>query len=160
MALQKAMVSSKSNEWSTPQVLFDELNAEFHFTLDPCATIDNAKCPRFFTQKENGLKQSWANEVIFMNPPYGGNTGRWIEKAWYESQNGATIVCLLVSSTDRSYWHDYIFPYAKEIWFIRGRLKFNKHKNPSFFPSAIVIFKKSLFNKQKIKSINKEQWKT
>ncbi|GAH02463.1 unnamed protein product, partial [marine sediment metagenome] len=58
MPLQKAMVSSKSNEWETPQVLFDELNAEFHFTLDPCATQDNAKSPRFYTQRDNGLKQS------------------------------------------------------------------------------------------------------
>lgn len=140
MALQKAMVSSKSNEWETPQALFDELNAEFHFTLDPCATQDNAKCSRFYTQKENGLKQSWANEVVFMNPPYGGNTGRWIEKAWYESQNGATVVCLVVSATDRTYWHDYIFPFATQIRWLRGRLRFGDAPETAPFASAIVVF--------------------
>jgi len=149
MALQKAMVSSKSNEWETPQALFDELNREFHFTLDPCATKDNAKCLRYFTIEDNGLKQTWANEVVFMNPPYGGNTGRWIEKAWYESQNGAIIVCLIVSSTDRSYWHDYIFPYASEIRWLRGRIAFGQADSTAPFANAIVIFKKKGNNHQK-----------
>ncbi len=30
---------------------------------------------------------------------------------------------------------------AKEIRFIKGRLKFSGHKNSAPFPSAIVIFK-------------------
>ncbi len=140
MALQKAMVSSKSNEWSTPQSLFNELNNEFHFTLDPCATTENAKCDKFYTSKENGLKQDWAGEVVFMNPPYGGNTGKWIEKAWFESQHGALVVCLIVSSTDRSYWHDYIFPYASEIRWMRGRVTFGEANSTAPFASAIVIF--------------------
>ena len=149
MALSKAMVSSKSNEWETPVALFDDLDSEFHFTLDPCATKDNAKCSRFYTQKENGLKQSWADEIVFMNPPYGGNTGKWVEKAWYESQNGAVIVCLLVSSTDRSYWHDYIFPYAKQIRWLRGRITFGEAQSTAPFASAIVIFSKKNTQYQK-----------
>lgn len=149
MALQKAMVSSKSNEWETPHTLFDELNAEFHFTLDPCATQDNAKCVRFYTERENGLKQIWANEIVFMNPPYGGNTGKWIEKAWYESQNGAVVVCLIVSSTDRSYWHDYIFPYASEIRWLRGRITFGEANSTAPFASAIVVFRHTIKSHQK-----------
>ena len=140
MALQKAMVSSKSNEWETPQALFDELNDEFHFTLDPCATKDNAKCPNFCTIADNGLSRSWSGEVVFMNPPYGGHTREWIEKAWYESHNGAIIVCLIVSATDRSYWHDYIFPHADEIRWLRGRVTFGEAKSTAPFASAIVVF--------------------
>ena len=53
------MYMSKSNEWATPQSLFDELNKEFHFDLDPCATDKNHKCERYFTQETDGLSQNW-----------------------------------------------------------------------------------------------------
>ncbi len=140
MALQKAMVSSKSNEWATPQSFFDELNKRFKFTLDPCSTNENHKCNKFYTVKEDGLSKDWSNEIVFMNPPYGGHTRDWIEKAYLESLKGAVVVCLIVSSTDRSYWHDFIFPRASEIRFIRGRLKFGGVKNTAPFASAIVVF--------------------
>jgi len=160
MALQKSMVSSKSNEWETPQALFDELDMEFHFTLDPCATEQNAKCEKYYTKNDNGLKLSWAGEVVFMNPPYGGNTGKWIEKAWYESGNGAIIVCLIVSSTDRSYWHDYIFPYANEIRWLRGRVTFGEAQSTAPFASAIVIFtnRKNQYQKQGYRRTKQGKW--
>lgn len=141
MAIQKAMVSSKSNEWSTPQDLFDELNKEFHFTLDPCSTDENAKVHNHFTIVDDGLKKDWTRDIVFMNPPYGGHTGDWLRKAYVSSQGGATVVCLIVSSTDRSYWHDIIFPYAYQIRFIRGRLHFGQSKTSAPFASAIVVFK-------------------
>ena len=140
MALIKEMVSSKSNEWITPQWLFDKLNNEFNFTLDPCSNNGNAKCKKYFTIKEDGLKQDWSRDVVFMNPPYGGNTDRWIKKAWSESLKGSIVVCLIVSSTDRSYWHNYIFPYASQIRFVRGRLKFSSADSTAPFASAVVIF--------------------
>lgn len=143
MALQKAMVSSKSNEWATPQDLFDELHKEFKFTLDPCSTDKNNKCKKYYTIDDDGLSKTWKDEIVFMNPPYGGHTRDWIEKAYQESKNGAIVVCLIVSSTDRSYWHDFIFPYAQEIRFIRGRLHFNNSKSSAPFASALVIFNES-----------------
>lgn len=144
MALQKAMVSSKSNEWSTPQDFFDELNKEFNFTLDPCATKENKKCKKYYTLKQDGLTKNWSKDVVFMNPPYGGHTGTWLAKAYEESKKGAIVVCLIVSSTDRSYWHEYIFPFAAEIRFIRGRLKFGNVKSTAPFASAIVVFDSTL----------------
>lgn len=51
--------SSNTNEWATPQKLFDDLNEEFHFTLDPASTHENAKCEKHFTMEEDGLQQSW-----------------------------------------------------------------------------------------------------
>ena len=140
MALIKPMVSSKSNEWETPQDLFDKLNNEFSFEIDVSANSLNAKCPKYFTIKENGLLQNWAPHTCWMNPPYGGQAGKWIEKAYLESLIGATMVCLIVVGTDRSYWHDYIFPHAKQIRFLRGGLKFGKAKGKAPFASAIVIF--------------------
>ena len=133
--------SSKTNEWSTPQDFFDELDKEFNFTLDPCATSENAKCNKYFTVEDNGLKQDWSKDVVFMNPPYGREIKYWVQKAYEESLKGATVVCLIPSRTDTKYWHDYIFGKADDIRFIKGRLKFGGSKNPAPFPSAVVVYK-------------------
>lgn len=130
--------SSKTSEWETPQDFFDLLNSEFHFELDVCAKPENAKCPRYFTPEEDGLKQKWTG-VCWMNPPYGREIGRWVKKAYESAQEGATVVCLLPARTDTSWWHDYCM--KGEIRFIRGRLKFGGAKHPAPFPSAVVIFR-------------------
>lgn len=96
---------STSNEWSTPDDLYCELNKRFKFTLDPCCTNENAKCLKHFTSKENGLIQDWSKDIVFMNPPYGREIGKWIRKAYEESRKGATVVCLIAARTDTSYWH-------------------------------------------------------
>ena len=133
--------SSKTNEWSTPQDFFDELDKEFNFTLDPCATSENAKCNKYFTVEDDGLKQDWSKDTVFMNPPYGREIKYWVQKAYEESLKGATVVCLIPARTDTAYWHDYIFGKADDIRFLRGRLKFGDSKNPAPFPSAIIIYK-------------------
>ena len=135
--------TSKTNEWTTPSELFNTLNKEFNFTLDPCSTHENAKCERHFTIAEDGKQQSWKNERVFMNPPYGRQIGEWIRKAFMETRGIAPaelVVCLIPARTDTKYWHDYIFGKA-EIRFIKGRIKFGEGKNSAPFPSAIVIFR-------------------
>ena len=89
------MVSSKSNEWATPQDFFDELNEEFSFTLDPCSTDDNRKCEKHYTIDEDGLSKDWSGETVFANPPYGGNTAAWIRKAFTESKKAGLWSALL-----------------------------------------------------------------
>lgn len=131
--------SSEKETWETPQSLFDKYNSQYHFTLDVCATAENAKCPRFFTKEEDGLSQEWKG-VCWMNPPYGRTIGLWLRKAWKSAQSGATVVCLVPARTDTAWWHDYATKGAIE--FIRGRLKFSGHTNPAPFPSAIVVFTK------------------
>ncbi|QDP51257.1 MAG: putative adenine-specific methylase [Prokaryotic dsDNA virus sp.] len=129
---------SQTNEWETPQDLFNELDKKYHFTLDPCATEQNAKCKKFYTKRVNGLQQSWKGEVVFMNPPYGREIGRWMAKAYQEGlKEGTTIVCLIPSRTDTRYWHEYVM--KGDITFIKGRLKFGDMKNSAPFPSAIVV---------------------
>lgn len=133
------MFSSKTEMWSTPQDFFDKLNDEFHFTLDVCAISENAKCERYFTPEQDGLSQKW-DGTVWCNPPYCRQTGRWVKKAYEESKNnGNTVVMLLPSRTDVSWFHDYILGKA-EIRFIRGRLKFGGSKNYAPFPSMVVIF--------------------
>ena len=138
--INDALYASNSEEWATPQALFDELNREFHFTLDPCATPQNAKCAHFYTRKENGLVKSWRGETVFCNPPYGRGVNEWVKKAYDESLNGATVVMLIAARTDTAYFHDFIYR-KHEIRFIRGRLHFNESKNAAPFPSMIVIMR-------------------
>lgn len=134
------MFSSASEEWATPQALFDELNTEFRFTLDPCSTHVNAKCAKHYTKSDDGLAQSWGGETVFCNPPYGRELPKWVRKC-YEEARRATVVMLIPARTDTRWFHDYIYNKA-EIRFIKGRLKFGDSKNSAPFPSMVVIFKK------------------
>lgn len=137
--------SSETPEWATPQDIFDELDREFRFDLDPCATMENAKCTRYFTRVEDGLTQEWTGRV-FMNPPYGGQLGHWMQKAWESSQKTAElVVCLVPARTCTAWWHDYAT--LGEVRFLRGRLRFGGGVNSRTpggsapFPSAIVVFR-------------------
>ena len=134
------MFSSKDQTWETPIEFFNKVNEEFNFYIDVCATEATAKCDMYYTPEIDGLKQEW-NGICWMNPPYGREIGKWIEKAYKESSKGATVVCLIPARTDTKYWHEYIFPLASEIRFIKGRLKFGNSTNSAPFPSALVVFK-------------------
>lgn len=134
------MFSSKTDLWETPQDFFDELDAEFHFSLDVCAVPDNAKCAAYYTPEQDGLSQPWTG-VVWCNPPYGRNIGKWVQKAHEENRrNNNYIVMLLPARTDTKWFHDYILSKA-EIRFIRGRLKFGGAKNSAPFPSMVVVFR-------------------
>ena len=119
-----AAMTSERDDWETPQRLFDHLDSIHHFTLDPCSTHQNAKCERHYTVDEDGLAQSWEGEVVFCNPPYGRQVGRWVEKCAEEARH-AKIVLLIPARTDTAYFHDHIYRKAGVRYeFLRGRLKF------------------------------------
>lgn len=130
--------SSRTDLWATPADFFARLNEEFNFTLDVCALPENAKCERFFTPADDGLSQQWIG-VCWMNPPYGRDIRRWVEKAYLSARAGSTVVCLLPARTDTSWWHTWVMR-ANEIRFVRGRLRFGNSKNSAPFPSAVVVF--------------------
>lgn len=133
----KAMFSSKTDQWATPQSFFDKLNSEFNFDLDTCAIPENAKCDRYFTPQDDGLSQDWGGSIAWCNPPYGREIGKWVKKA---SESNAIVVMLLPARTDTAWFHDYIYNKA-EIRFIKGRLKFGGSKTNAPFPSMVVIFR-------------------
>jgi len=130
--------SSKTDQWATPQDLFDALNKEFEFTIDVCADSTNTKCTKYYSIQDSGLSKQWGG-VCWMNPPYGREIIKWMQKAYESSLQGATVVCLVPSRTDTNWWHEYAM--KGEIRFLRGRLKFGGHKNSAPFPSAIVVFR-------------------
>ena len=136
----KGIFSHKTDEWSTPQDIFDELNDEFCFDLDPCSTDENYKCERHYTIADDGLSHSWGGCRVFCNPPY-SDISRWVEKAYREATKDNTLVVLLIPSrTDTRYFHNFI-NHRAEIRFIKGRLKFGEQKNSAPFPSMLVIFR-------------------
>ena len=138
--INSGLFTSNSDDYGTPQKLFDELNAEFNFDVDVCASASNAKCRRYFSVEENGLVQDWSKfKTCYMNPPYGRQIINWIQKAYESSLKGSTVVCLLPARTDTKWFHEYCL--KGEIRFLRGRLKFNDGKNSAPFPSMIVVFR-------------------
>ena len=138
--MNRTLLSTGKNDWETPQDFFDELNKEFHFTLDPCASENNHKCEKYFTEKENGLLQDWSGERVYCNPPYSAKEqDAWVKKCYEESKH-ATVVMLVPARTDTERFHKYILPHA-EIRFLKGRLTFVGAKDPAPFPNMVVIFR-------------------
>lgn len=132
----KVHFSSASDNWSTPQEVFDWADAKFGpLLLDVCADSSNAKCPRFICKEQDGLTAIWNSATCWMNPPYGRGIGEWVKRAW--GHDGLTV-CLLPARTDTRWFHDYCVGAA--IYFLRGRLKFGGAKNSAPFPSMIVVF--------------------
>ena len=136
---QSVHFSSNTDDWPTPAEYYARLSKLFNFTLDPCSSASNHKCPDYFDTAADGLSQSWQTVgAVFMNPPYGREIGKWVKKAYEESRKGTPVVCLLPARTDTAWWNDYCTKGL--IKFVRGRIKFGEATNSAPFPSAIVIF--------------------
>lgn len=93
---KKVMFSSKSDEWGTPDDFFKKLDVKYNFTLDPCATVENAKCKNFYTMEDNGLEKDWEGETVFVNPPY-SKIKDWVVKCHRESLKPNTTVVMLAA---------------------------------------------------------------
>lgn len=140
--MNRVVFSSNEMCYATPINLFNQLDAEFHFTLDPAASDDNHKVDRYFTEKDDGLSKPWSGERVFCNPPYGKTLGRWVKKAFDEVYRGQCplVVMLIPARTDTLWFHNYIYHKA-EVRFIKGRLRFNGHTVNAPFPSMIVVYR-------------------
>jgi phage N-6-adenine-methyltransferase len=132
---------SQSDNWSTDPAFFAQLDEEFDFTLDACASASNAKCERYFTIQDDGLSQIWTGRT-WVNPPYGRTIARWIAKGLQSVRQGSAelVVLLVPSKTDTRWWHELCV--QGEIRYIKGRLRFGDLKYPAPFPSARVVFRK------------------
>ena len=137
MTINNAMYSSKTDMWATPQYLFDNLTRIHKFDVDVCATAENAKCAKFYTKEQDGLKQKWEGSC-WCNPPYGRQIGLWLEKAYKSSRWGAFVVCLVPAKTDTKWWNNWAL--KGDIKFIKGRLKFGNAKSGAPFPSALITY--------------------
>lgn len=128
---REALFSSTSDSWATPQALLVGLNTEFGLTFDPCP-LDGT---------ENGLATlftDWEGRRVFCNPPYGRGVGEWLRRGL----EAEIAVFLLPARTDTRWFHEIVIPNAKQVRFIKGRLKFGKELHPAPFPSMVVIFRR------------------
>ena len=127
--VSRAVFSSENVNWKTPKYVYDYLDEEFRFVLDPCPPK-----PKF-----DGLEIEWS-DMNFVNPPYSRSTiGKWIKKGIEEQKKKHYSVFLIPSRTDVK-WFYKMFEYATEIRFVVGRIKFVGAKSSAPFPSMIVFF--------------------
>lgn len=141
--MEQALMSSDKHDWGTPPELYQELDDEFGFTIDVCASDWNAKHENYWTVEDDALEQDWSDHICFMNPPYGREIKHWVEKARTEAENGATVVGLIPARTDTRYWHNHIFGVADDIRFLKGRIKFHRPEGEADaapFPSAVIVW--------------------
>jgi len=124
--------SSKNLEWRTPPELFKMLNDEFVFDVDAASSPENALCDHYWTPDDDALAIDWSRTVIrhdgtpphvFLNPPYGRNVGKWIDKAIEQQGHGCAVVMVVMASTDTKWWEK-LWEAASEIRFITGRVRF------------------------------------
>ena len=111
--LNAGMFTSKTDLRATPQATFDELDQEFKFTLDPCATKENHKCERYFTIDDDWLKQSRDNENVFCNPPYWREIKNRVQK-WFFARGGWLLCCCPQERTQ----NDFMTIYGKSQKFV------------------------------------------
>jgi phage N-6-adenine-methyltransferase len=142
MTIAPVLYSSAAEEWPTPSAFFTKLNRRYHFTLDPCATAENAKCRLFFTKQQDGLQQDWGTHSVFCNPPYGRAVSKWARKCFEASQGGALVVLFVPARTDTRWFHSWVQGKA-DIEFIRGRLRFGGADTSAPFPSMLAIYSPS-----------------
>jgi site-specific DNA-methyltransferase (adenine-specific) len=128
--MNRVVFSSQSVEWATPAAVYDQLHAEFHFDLDPCPLGRGGG---------DGLSPlfAWTGRHVYCNPPYGRQIRKWLERA----MEAEVAAFLLPARVDTRWFHELCLPYASEIRFIKGRLKFGGARHNASFPSMVVIFK-------------------
>ena len=143
------MPQAERTDWETPPELFAVLQREFGpFTLDPCAakgqhtaTEVKAAGGRYFTLAEDGLSQPWSG-VVYLNPPYGRELGKWTAKARYEvcREGVERIVGLLPVRSDTRWWHRDVEGRAY-VRLLKGRVRFvGGSTGAPPFPSCVVVW--------------------
>jgi site-specific DNA-methyltransferase (adenine-specific) len=143
--INQGIMSSESNKWYTPKYITDYIESNYgKITLDPCASDWRKIANINYTKEDDGLSKEWNEDLVFVNPPYGRGIKLWVEKCVKEQiKHKNTIIMLIPARPDTSYWHDFIFPNYKEIFFIKGRIKFDRIEGDSEsapFPSCLVVF--------------------
>ncbi len=132
MSFNRSMFKSQTVEWPTPLAVYEALNKEFSFNFDPCPLggFDDGLAPLFV---------SWADKRVFCNPPYGAGMEKWLQRGL----EATVAVFLIPARTDTKWFHEWVLPFAKEVRFIKGRLKFGDATNSAPFPSMIVVYLKA-----------------
>jgi len=147
---EEQLFSSERHDWATPQALFDRVDLEFGFVLDAAAAPHNTKCRSYLSVEDDSLSCNWAEiakstsdtGAVWLNPPYGRDIGKWIQKAYEESLKGLTVVVLTFCRSDTLWWHQWAMK-AAEVRLIKGRIRFEGASASAPAPSCLLIFDES-----------------
>lgn len=143
----EAEVHSNKDLWETPEHIFRRLDQMYDFDLDPCCTIESAKCSFFYTPKEDGLSIKWHGETAFVNPPYSrGNIDKWVYKCYLEAIEGVQVIALLPVSTSADWFQKFCL--GNTIYWVDKRIRFVGAKYTAPFSSMIVDFNRKNVNKR------------
>lgn len=130
---QRLFMSPDANDdVRTPRSLYDALDVHFHFSFDPCP---------FHGQQGSvdGLSCRWGS-VSFVNPPF-SDIAPWVRKAVDEQTlYGSTSVLLVPAHTQTSYWSQWVWPFAAQLWFIAGRVRFDGYARQFPLPLVCVVY--------------------
>ena len=143
---KEQLFSSEKHDWATPQALFTRVDFEFGFVLDAAASPHNTKCRDHLSVKDDALSCDWtaiAGDIsdtgaVWLNPPYGRDIGKWIQKAYEESCKGLVVVVLTFCRSDTKWWMK-----ASEVRLIKGRVRFEGAPSSAPAPSCLLIFDES-----------------
>jgi hypothetical protein len=140
----------RTDEWLTPPDILRHLGP---FDLDPCSPINRpwSTAADHFTLLEDGLKQNWFGR-IFLNPPYGQQTGRWLNKLAHHG-NG---IALTFARTETKMFFEHVWNKADAVLFLKGRPHFytvegNKARANSGAPVVLIAY--GVNNKDLLKKI-------
>lgn len=134
------LFSSASDRWATPPDVYEALDKEFEFDFDPCpldGEVDGLS-PLFSEWKGKRVFCNPPFKRVYCNPPYGPGIGKWLMRGL----EADVAVFLIPARTDTRWFHEIVLPNAREIRFIKGRLKFGGATFNAPFPSMIVVFER------------------
>ena len=149
--------------WQTPKALFDNLNAEFNFQLDVCASEGNRLCHYWFDEELSALNNEWDehyNDSAFMNPPY-SDTQLFLSRAAQQaSEHNITVVALVNANTDTKWFSDAVKS-ANEVRLISGRIAFvkpdGKKANGNTKGQCLIIWRGNCKTPCQITMISREE---
>lgn len=138
-------LTNPSDQWETPEDLFDAINNEYGFTLDVAATAWNNKLSNFYNELNNSLVQDWIG-TVWLNPPYSrGNINAFMRKALNEFKNGnaKAVVALVRLDPSANWFTQFVHGQAHEIRMFPRRVKFVGASSGYPFPCCLVVYDES-----------------
>ena len=150
---RKRKVRGQNQATGTPLDFFNKLNERFKFDFDLAADSTNYKVDQYFTIEDDSLQQDWAKITfrnglrsdkqnsgwLFLNPPF-NEIAKWSKKCKEESKRGAKIVMLVPASVGSKWFQENVDKICSQVWFLRGRLKFQGHTQPYAHDCMICIY--------------------
>lgn len=127
-----------TNTWLTPPSIVESLGP---FSLDPCGYPNWKTADKLICEPEDGLSADWSGHRVWLNPPYGPHTGKWLEKL---AKHGIGTA-LIFARTETAMFFDHVWRSASALLFLEGRLHFHypngeRAKHNSGAPSVLVAY--------------------